>query len=178
MKETERKKIIEYFSSTWLRRDRGLDKYRYSGWALLDRIGREEKVLDVGCGNNPFKGRLDVFGIDPATPNADELVAIEDFGSDTKFDVALCLGSINFGTEEDINLQIGCVSSHLAPAARIFWRCNPGLHDHQNDEFTAIAVFPWTFDHHERFARAHGFSVQCIEWDTGDRIYAEWQRQG
>ena len=61
---------------------------------------------------------------------------------DIKFDVAFCLGSINFGNESNILNQIECVINCLNPQARIYWRCNPGLHDHGNEECETIEFFP------------------------------------
>jgi hypothetical protein len=99
--------LNNYFNNTWRHRNRSFDQYQFSGWALLDQVGPNEQVLDVGCGDNPFKGKLDVFGIDPAFPEADFHGTIEDYAgvADVKYDVAFCLGSINFGTQETIERQ-------------------------------------------------------------------------
>ncbi|GJL83552.1 MAG: hypothetical protein DHS20C01_31860 [marine bacterium B5-7] len=176
MNSSEQEKLNRYFSTTWLERDRSLDKYTYTGWALVGQVKPGETVLDVGCGSNPFKDRLDVTGIDPANPKADYQVSIETFQSEQLFDIAFCLGSINFGSREDIRGQIRKVASHLKPVSRIYWRCNPGLHDHSNSEFESIVVYPWTFKDHDRLAAENGYRVSQAAWDAGNRIYAVWER--
>ena len=64
-------------------------------------------VLDVGCGFNEFKSRiLNLTGLDPAYDRADIKSSIEEYSPPHKFDVALCLGSINFGDKLTIMNQI------------------------------------------------------------------------
>jgi hypothetical protein len=137
--------------------------------------------LDVGCGPNPFKGRIaNLTGIDPAFDQADVKMSIEYFAADNvnhnRFDVAFCLGSINFGTEVNILNQITTVVSCLRPTARIYWRCNPGIADHSNEECKDINFFPWTIDKHVKYSELFGFRLITCCWDTGNRIYAEWSR--
>ena len=135
--------LNKYFSTEWAS---NLDQYKYSGWTIVDKIQSNEQVLDVGCGHNLFKSRiLNLTGVDPAFDQADVKLPIEYFSADNKnhnrFDVALCLGSINFSDEVNIHNQIACVVSCLKPTARIYWRCNPGLKDHGNEECLAIDLF-------------------------------------
>jgi len=157
-----------------------MDQYEYSGWALIDKICSNELVLDVGCGTNVFKSRiLNLVGIDPANDHADVKLSIEYFAADdanrNKFDIALCLGSINFGDEINILNQITCVVSCLKPKARIYWRCNPGLHDHGNEECKLIEFYPWSIAEHARLSELFGFKLMTCCWDN-NRIYAEWSR--
>jgi len=166
--------LKEYFSTTWLERDRSLDQYTYTGWALLDKIGPHENVLDVGCGTNPFKPYLGdrVYGIDITDVGADEVVAIEDFYTTNKFDVAFCLGSINFGNQDTINNQLDKIDKCLN-SGRIYWRCNPGRYDHGNDHFNNIDVFDWDEGKLYMFADMYGYEVADMQKD-GNRIYSEW----
>lgn len=175
MKQT---KLNEYFSTKWMS---NIDQYQYSGWALVDKIQSNELVLDVGCGFNEFKSRiLNLVGVDPANDRADVKLPIEYFSADNKnhnrFDVALCLGSINFGDEVNITNQIRCVISCLKSTARIYWRCNPGLADHGNEECKDIEFYPWSIAEHVRLSELFGFRLITCCWD-GNRIYAEWSRQ-
>ena len=166
--------LNNYFSTKW---DSNLDQYKYSGWTLLDQINDNEHVLDVGCGRNPFKGKIkNLTGIDPAFDQADYKTTIENFVTEERFDVALCLGSINFGTEEIILRQIESVVSLLKVQTRIYWRCNPGLQDHGNSECQEIDFFPWTFQHHLDYSERFGFSCPVLAWDNNNRIYAEWSK--
>lgn len=164
-----------YFSKVWSGK---MDQYQYSGWALLNKVQPGERVLDVGCGDNLFKDKLpDLLGIDPANSKADQLVTIENFVPDYKFDVAFCLGSINFGNDEVILRQIRKVISCLnSKNARIYWRCNPGQQDHNNSECKEIDFYPWSFEKLEYYAKYFEFEVVEMCWDTNNRIYSEWKK--
>jgi len=164
--------LNKYFQSVW---KPNLDQYNYSGWQLVNRVKKDEWVIDVGCGNNEFKTEIkNLVGIDPATDLADVKTTIEEFRTDHKFDVAFCLGSINFGSEETIKHQISCVDTLLKPTGRIYWRCNPGKQDHDNDECHAINFYPWSETKHYELADLFGYSVKQLEWDNNDRLFAEW----
>ena len=165
--------ISEYFSTVW---KGDFSKYKFSGPVLADKIERSDKVLDVGCGYNPFKDIPNVFGIDPYNSNADLQVSIEDFVSNTLFDKIFCLGSINFGDKETIEKQIEKVVSLLKPGGIIYWRQNPGLADHGNEECKDIQFYPWNFKQNFRLAKKYGCKIEFAGWDTDNRIYAEWRK--
>ena len=164
-----------YFGQVW---QGGTKNFKETGLALADKIQDTEWVLDVGCGSNPFKGIItNLVGIDPANERADFKVTIEEFRPSRQFDVALCLGSINFGNVSDISKQIEALMQCLKPKARIYWRCNPGLQDHGNEECTKINFFPWTIEWHRQLASHYGFILKEVGWETNKkRIYAEWSR--
>lgn len=171
MKQQE---LDKYFSTQWTA---NIDQYKYSGWSLVEQIMDHEQVLDVGCGTNPFKDKItNLVGIDPAFDQADYKTTIENFQTEKRFDVAFCLGSINFGSEEIILHQIESVVSLLKSQARIYWRCNPGLQDHGNLNCQEIDFFPWTFQHHLDYSERFGFTCPVLAWDNNNRIYAEWTR--
>ena len=170
--------LNNYFSTTW---QSNLAQYNYSGFQLVDKINPDELVLDVGCGFNEFKSRIpNLIGIDPANDLADVKLPIEFFAADNdnqgRFDVAFCLGSINFGNENNILLQITSVINCLKPQARIYWRCNPGLNDHGNEECLDIKFFPWSIDKHVKYSEQFGFRLTTCKWDSNNRLYAEWHR--
>ena len=166
--------LNKYFSTTWRS---NLAQYKYSGYALVDKVNPDELVLDVGCGSNEFKSRIpNLIGIDPANDLADVKTTIEYYKPPHKFDVAFCLGSINFGEYIQVVSQIACVVKCLKPQARIYWRCNPGLKDHGNPECEKIDFFPWTIERHVEFAELFKFRLDRVCWDTNNRIYAEWSR--
>lgn len=171
--------LNEYFTNTWCP---STSKYVYSGYAIVDKIRATDFVVDVGCGTNPFKGKIrHLVGIDPTNHGADIVTTIEDYTPVTKFDVALCLGSINFGSAEIIAEQIKKVNSILNEKAKIFWRLNPGQADHGNDLCSDIDFYPWTFEKLNGYAELYGFEqVNCAHDTNGDhmRLYAEWVRVG
>jgi len=170
--------LNEYFSTHW--RSNG-HKYIYSGYAILDKINADtDTVIDIGCGANPFKGKIaNLTGIDPSDIGADVVSTIEDYNTDNKYDVALCLGSINFGSDTIIANQIEKVNDLLNDKSKVFWRLNPGQQDHRNEECKQINFYPWTFDLLAEFAALYGFTQSnCAHDHNGNhmRLYAEWSR--
>ena len=95
---------------------------------------------------------------------------------DKKFDVAFCLGSLNFGSNEKITSEINSVINLLKPKSRIYWRSNPGKKDHHHNDCEKINFFPWTFEIHKKFSKEFGFECIDLKWDNNNRIYAEWSR--
>jgi hypothetical protein len=178
--------LNEYFNTQW--KDKlelhSLEDLKYSGPALITKINPGESVIDVGCGMNYFKDKIpNLIGIDPAFEEADFKVTVEDFDTDERFDVAFCLGSINFGDEKTIERQIAKVNSLLKQKARIYWRCNPGLFDHDTESCTEVNFFMWNEDWIHHFAAKFGFKVATIKRDVSSvkpepyhRLYAEWVR--
>ena len=69
-----------YFSGKWS--DMSLDSYEWSGYRLVDEVNSQKprSVLDVGCGFNRFKGKINnLMGIDPYNDYADIKVSLEDY---------------------------------------------------------------------------------------------------
>ena len=106
MDSNEREQLTQYFTHVWPKTQKMLDIARQQqpkedyewriNWTrperLATQIDKDARVLDVGCGEQPMKQYLNnVYGIDITDIGADEVVAIEDFKSDERFDVALCL---------------------------------------------------------------------------------------
>lgn len=171
--------LNNYFGTVWRNRNRGIEEFNLTGYALAEKVLEGERVIDVGCGTNPFRGMIpNLVGIDPAFPEADVQLSLEDYvkqGILQRFNVAFCLGSINFGTQEDIEHQISLLTRVLKTRnTRIYWRCNPGQRDHGNPECETIPFYDWTFDEHYRLAALFNYQVTEIEWDNNNRIYAEW----
>lgn len=166
-----------YFGTIWHTNSNPVMKFQKTGLELLNKIKMDESVIDVGCGTNPFKGLIpNLVGVDPAFDQADVKSTIEDFETDNRFDVALCLGSINFGDASVIERQIEKIVSLLNPNSRIYWRCNPGQQDHPSEECKKIDFYPWSVEEHVRLSKKFNFDlVECM-WDNGNRIYAEWKR--
>ena len=167
--------LNHYFANHW--GNKGVTVSVTTGIRLAEKIKDEEWVLDVGCGQNLFKGTIkNLVGIDPAFDEADVKTTIENYQTDQMIDVALCLGSINFGSIEDIRKQLDCVVKYLKPVSRIYWRCNPGLKDHGNSECEKIDFFPWSKEWHDLLSNEYGFKITEFAPD-GNRIYAEWSKQ-
>jgi len=169
--------LNNYFTNNWCP---STSKYIYSGYAIAKNIKANEKVIDIGCGTNPFKGHINLLiGIDPTDVGCDVLTTIEDFNTKYKFDVALCLGSINFGDINTISEQIYKINSLLNPTARVYWRLNPGQNDHKSSLSNKIDFFNWDFNTLNTFAVKYNFKQVNCAYDTNSehlRLYAEWVR--
>ena len=173
--------LNRYFAEVWSQRSRDISQYQYSGTNLIGMVGPGESVLDVGCGRNPFKFQIpQLVGIDPAFDEADYKMTLEEYAAShgaQRFNVAFCLGSINFGDQANIEHQIGLVVRLLhTKHSRIFWRCNPGLADHGNDECQNIEFFPWTAELLDELAEKFKFQLADLKYDTNNRLYAVWAR--
>ena len=177
---TNQELLNTYFSTAWRNRNREFGNYQFSGYSLVDKIQPSEHVIDIGCGINPFKTHIpNLIGIDPAFPEADYQLSLEDYvkaNTALRFNVAFCLGSINFGDRANIEHQIKLVTQLLRKkcGARIYWRCNPGRKDHGNAECEEIPFYDWSFDEHTRLANLFNFEITDMQWDSNNRIYAEW----
>jgi hypothetical protein len=96
--------IDHYFRYNW---KPNYDKFKYSGWQLLDKIDKDAHILDIGCGFNLLKPHFpNLYGIDPCNSDADQEIAFEDYTPHKNFDVYLALGSLNFGDEKVVDKQI------------------------------------------------------------------------
>lgn len=103
--------------------------YKYSGLNLVEEVKETNPtlVLDVGCGHNRFKGIIpNLFGFDIAPfPNADMTcpIATAPF-NDECCDVAMCLGSIQFGTFQEVLANLERVIGWVKPGGYIIMRTN------------------------------------------------------
>lgn len=145
---------------------------------LIKEISAGASILDVGCGYNTLKphyGDL-LHGIDPANEHADEVVSIEEFKPEGRYDVALCLGSINFGDVFTIRSQINKIVQCINDDGKIYWRQNPGQRDRPFNGIENIDFFPWSFNYNCTLADEVNCRVREMRWDN-DRIYAVWEKR-
>jgi hypothetical protein len=158
-----------------------LPDFEHSGYALIEQVRawRPRFVVDVGCGDNLFKGKVaNLIGIDLVNPAADLVCDLIDApirpGS---IDVVLALGCINFGTQDVIAQQLRHVASWLSPAGRIVMRAHPGLPTGPGPEF-----FPWSPIGVDTIGAAAGLRREGpIRYDTSrngcgdDELRLVWQ---
>lgn len=120
-----------------------LPQLRHSGHSLADTVRAlaPRFVVDVGCGDNPFKGRIaNLIGIDLVNPAADLICDLLDAPIRPRsIDVVLALGCINFGPRDLIEHQLRHVAGWLTETGRIIMRANPGRPPRPGLEF-----FPWS----------------------------------
>jgi len=165
---TDQRYLTWFFGEVWKPRT---EQYQWTGYRIAEEICRADpkKVLDVGCGYNPFKGRIpNLVGIDPYNNCADFQVDILDYRVEPKsYDHIIALGSINFNSREDIELRFGATVNLLAPGGRLWMRVNPG-HSHKNGPW--VEIFPWSFEIAYEFAKNYNLTLETVKQDQ-DRLF-------
>ena len=168
--------LHKYFSKYW---QNDMEKWKYSGVALIDEVNglKPRAVLDVGCGYNEFKGKIDnLVGIDPYNDRADLQISTLDYKTDKKFDVILCLGSVNFGSREKIIAEVGRCVDLLADGGTMFFRVNPGV-QHDKPEANWIEFFGWNVPFIIELSEMFNLKVLDIRDDTNQRKYFVYRKQ-
>ena len=168
--------LHRYFSKYW---DNDMKKWKYSGVALIDEVNglKPRAVLAVGCGYNEFKGKIDnIIGIDPYNDRADLEVSVMDYKTDQKFDVILCLGSVNFGSRDKIIAEVGRCVNLLADHGTMFFRVNPGI-QHDKPEARWIEFFSWNVPFIIQLAEIFNLQVLDIRDDTNSRKYFVYRKK-
>jgi SAM-dependent methyltransferase len=167
--------LHRYFSKYW---QNDMKKWKYSGVALIDEVNglKPRAVLDVGCGYNEFKGKIhNLIGIDPYNDRADLEVSTIDYKTDQKFDVILCLGSVNFGSRDKIIAEVGRCVNLLADGGTMFFRVNPGI-QHDKPEARWIDFFAWNVPFIIELAEMFCLKVLDIRDDTNSRKYFVYRK--
>jgi SAM-dependent methyltransferase len=153
------------------------DLYQYSGWNIVDEINKRnpKAVLDVGCGYNQFKPRIqNLVGIDKYNNSADYMVDILEYNVEPEtYDAVIVFGSINFGTYDDVSARFKKVFDLTAPGGRIYVRANPG-ESHKNGPW--IEIFPWDFETAHRISKENNISLVTFKRDNGNRLYFVYEK--
>lgn len=161
--------ILRFFSEIWKPRT---GDYEHTGWELADEINalNPEKVLDVGCGYHPFKGRIhNLIGIDPYNNCADYEVDILDYKvKPESHDVIMALGSINFNSKDEIQSRFAHCVSLLKSGGKFYLRANPGI-THKTGPY--VEIFNWTFEVVNEFAETYNLNLDTFKKDANDRLY-------
>ena len=162
--------LHKYFSKYW---ENDIKKWKYSGLALVDEVNnlKPRAVLDVGCGYNEFRGKINnLTGIDPYNDKADHEVSTLEYRTDQKFDVIMCLGSINFGSRDKILAEIGRCVDLLEDGGTMFFRVNPGV-QHNKPEAKWIEFFAWNVPFIIELSEIFNLKVLDIRDDSNQRKY-------
>jgi|TARA_R110002073_G_scaffold265941_1_gene428993 SAM-dependent methyltransferase len=162
--------LHKYFSKYW---QNDMKKWKYSGLALIDEVNalKPRAVLDVGCGYNEFKGKIDnLIGIDPYNNLADIEVGTLEYKTDQKFDVILCLGSVNFGSRDKIISEVRKCVDLLAPDGTMIFRVNPGV-QHDRPEADWIEFYAWNVPFIIEISEMFNLKILDIRDDTNQRKY-------
>jgi hypothetical protein len=162
--------INRFFGEIWKPRT---GDYDYTGWELAEEVNKldPKRVLDVGCGYHPFKGRIqNIVGIDPYNNSADYMVDVLDYvGS---HDVVIALGSINFNSKDEIESRFAKCVSLLERGGSFFLRANPGI-PHKTGPY--VDIFPWSFEIVKEFADKYNLTLKTFKKDV-DRLYFVYQK--
>lgn len=166
--------ILRFFSEIWKPRT---GDYEHTGWELADEINKlnPEKVLDVGCGYHPFKGRIqNIIGIDPYNNCADYEVDILDYKvKPESHDVIIALGSINFNSRDEIEERFAHCVGLLKTGGKFYLRANPGI-PHKTGPY--VEIFPWTFEVVNEFAEKYNLHLDTFKKDANDRLYFVYEK--
>ena len=161
--------ILRFFSEIWKPRT---NEYEHTGWQLVDEVNKlnPEKVLDVGCGYHPFKGRMqNLIGIDPYNNCADYEVDILEYRvKPESLDAILALGSINFNSRDEIEARFSHCVNLLKKGGKFFLRANPGI-SHKTGPY--VDIFPWTFEVANEFAEKYNLNLDTFKRDANERLY-------
>lgn len=168
VERTDVRYLTWFFGEVWKPRT---EQYQWTGYRIAEEICRADpkRVLDVGCGYNPFKGRIpNLVGIDPYNNCADFQVDIMDYRVEPEsHDHIIALGSINFNSRDDIELRFGATVNLLAPGGKLWMRVNPG-HSHKNGPW--VEIFPWSFEIAYEFAKKFDLTLETLKQDQ-DRLF-------
>ena len=165
--------ILRFFSEIWKPRT---GDYEHTGWELAEEINKlnPERVLDVGCGYHPFKGRINnLIGIDPYNNCADYEVDILEYRVKHQYDVIMALGSINFNSHDEIESRFSHCVGLLKQGGKFFLRANPGI-THKTGPY--VEIFNWTFEIANEFAEKYNLQLETFKKDANDRLYFVYQK--
>ena len=164
---TDQQYLAWFFGEVWKPRT---DRYHYTGWWICDEINKTypNRVLDVGCGYNPFKERIqNLVGIDPYNNCADFMVDVLDYDVPEQYDHVIALGSINFNEREDIEQRFEKCVALMAPGGKLWMRCNPGI---PHVAGPCVDIFPWSFRTARELADTYKLCLETMKQDQ-DRLF-------
>lgn len=144
--------------------------YKYAGKNLVEEINAldPDLVIDVGCGKNRFKGHINnLIGFDQSPfPFVDIISTIQDINfREESADVCLGLGSIQFGTRDEVIKDLEKVLSWIKPGGYLIMRTmNQWLHpgrdyahwDHQ---------YRWTMEDIDELGKKYNLSLVKGVWE-------------
>ena len=168
--QIDRAVLKNYFSKVWQPETK---KFKYSGLAIIDEVNamNPDNVIDIGCGYNEFKGKIkNLIGIDPYNDRADIDVHTLDYKPDIQFDVAICLGSINFGSSDKILNELENVVNMVKSGGMLYFRVNPGI-QHDRPAAKWINFYDWDPVFISNSAQYLNCDVLVLRQDDNNRFY-------
>ena len=154
------------------------ETFEFTGWNIVDKVNalNPKAVLDVGCGYNPFKGKIqNLTGIDKYNTAADFMVDIMEYDVNPEtYDAALVFGSLNFVSLDLIKDQMKKVVSLVKSGGMLFIRANSGQ-THPNGKYMNLHF--WTFKDALTIAEYTDCEMITLKKDAHDRIYIEMRKR-
>ena len=168
--QIDRAVLKNYFGKVWQAETK---KFKYSGLAIIDEVNamNPDNVIDIGCGYNEFKGKIqNLTGIDPYNDRADISIHTLDYKPDVEYDVAICLGSINFGSSDKILGELENVVGMVKSGGFLYFRVNPGI-QHDKPAAKWINFYDWDPVFISNAAQYLNCDVLTLRQDDNDRFY-------
>jgi SAM-dependent methyltransferase len=138
-------------------------KYPINGRSMIVEINKLNPllVIDLGCGLNQYKGVINnLVGVDVLGCREDitaDISNLTDHFKDHSADVILALGSINFGDDDLIRVQLQEVKRLLKPGGIAYFRANQN--DHDKDQKGDLRYYAWTEDLVKKWSAKLGFEL-------------------
>jgi hypothetical protein len=127
-------------------------------------------VLDIGCGYNEFKGKINnLVGIDAYNNRADHQVSLLDYQTPDRYQAIVCFGSINFGSVTKIIAEMRKAVTLATVGGLLYFRVNPGI-QHDDEEAKWIDFFEWTPEFIYNISRELNCDILSMRNDA-NRIY-------
>ena len=161
--------LKRYFTKVWQPKHK---KYKYSGLSIVDEINsmNVSSVLDIGCGYNEFKGKINnLVGIDAYNNRADHQVSLLDYQTADRYQAIICFGSINFGSVTKIIAEMRKAVALTTVGGLLYFRVNPGI-QHDLEEARWIDFFEWTPEFIYNISRELNCDILSMRNDA-NRIY-------
>ena len=168
--QIDRAVLKNYFGKVWQAETK---KFKYSGLAIIDEVNdmNPDNVIDIGCGYNEFKGKIkNLVGIDPYNDRADISVHTLDYKPDVEYDVAICLGSVNFGSSDKILGELENVVDMVKSGGFLYFRVNPGI-QHNRPAAKWINFYDWDPVFISNAAQHLNCDVLVLRQDDNNRLY-------
>ena len=162
--------LARYFSEVWQAETK---KFKYSGLAIIDEVNnlKPKSVIDIGCGYNEFKGKIEnLIGIDPYNKRADIISTLLNYRTTDKYDIAICLGSINFGSSDKIISELKAAVDLVVPGGLLYFRVNPGI-QHTKKEARWINFYDWDPVFISNISKMFNCELIMLRQDLHDRFY-------
>jgi hypothetical protein len=104
-----------------------LENTTYTGLSLIDSVNtlNPSMVLDIGCGQNFYKHKIkNLVGLDMFGQDCDLQVDYFNSSFDTKADVVLVLGMLEYGSADQVHRKLCRIKQNCHQATQIFFRFN------------------------------------------------------